>query len=254
MNLFGIVPLTISYIALLAIVISYPSYASNQYAQNKAFAVLYINLCLAVYFFSKPLLNGSVYLTIDPVVARNWNIAFLIIALSSAIEIFLVTTIPHLFYNSLLTSLANLLSSVSVMRFMGFGIINVVWSVIFTGTLCGYLLAQFFFADIKNQVAVCQRLSEFQKKRDYISYLKSEVDKYLKITVQAYLGLAASIGVSMTILFKAGAEAWTQFDYQVTAVLMVLAFLLVSVGALFAVAKPYLEITEDISSIYKNMY
>ena len=177
---------------------------------------------------------------------------FVVITVNLLIQYEIVSKITDLFYDCLLTSFVNLVACITIMFFVGFGIINVVWSIIFTGVVCGYLLANFFMYDIKDNVTIVHHIREFGKRKELIETIRKEADKYLKITVQAYLALAGSIGVSMSILFNKGAEAWKQTDYQSTAVVMVVAFSLVSIGALFAIVKPYLEVNIRFLNYRKN--
>jgi hypothetical protein len=130
---------------------------------------------------------------------------------------------------------------------VGFGIINITWSGIFTGSTAGYLVSIFLTHDVNRKMLAVNKLKNQKEKREVLDVLRKEADLYLKIVLQAFFALAASIGVSMTILFKQGEAAWKNIEYQISAAAMVTALVLVAFGMLFIFVRPYIEIIDEIS-------
>ena len=59
--------------------------------------------------------------------------------------------------------------------------------------------------------------------------------------LQTFLALGASIGVSMTILFKDGEAAWEKSSFLANAFSIVIAFAIIGFSLLVWVVKPYIE-------------
>jgi hypothetical protein len=146
------------------------------------------------------------------------------------------------FLSFLIPPAINLIFCVIAMFLTTFGIVNVVWSLIYTGCLCGYMLVLFFLNGTRNSILTIPMLVKFEHKAQFIENLRKDADKWMKIGVQSFLALGAALGVSMSILFKDGNAGLSNPDTQMTAAIMVTSFLWIVIGALFALVKPYLEI------------
>lgn len=107
--------------------------------------------------------------------------------------------------------------------------------------------------NIKDTIVLVSKLPDSPKKKHWMDTIKKDADKYLELSIEALLALGASLGVSMTIPFKNGDISWRDADAQMTAAMMVKALLLVSVGAVFVVGKPYIDIVSLITSIEREM-
>ncbi len=70
--------------------------------------------------------------------------------------------------------------------------------------------------------------------------------------LQTFLALAASLGVSMSILFKNGKMAWDNTDYLTSATLIIMNFGFISIGFLFWIIKPYIDTYSKIRYFYKD--
>lgn len=257
MIIIKVVPISLFLFTCISIVIIL-NFRKNKnvdiYFHNKIFTVIYLNLCIAVYFLLKPYFLSLFDQSVDYILIQSSSKVLVLLSVNIISLTIIITFIKNIFYSIVISSFIYLLFCVTLMIFVGFGVINVVWTLIFTGIFCGFLLAQYLFDDIKRQLNLIQKSSTYDKRKDYLESVRKEADKYLKIAVQAYLALAASIGVSMSILFKEGEIAWKKYDYQSAATIMVFAFLLVSAGALFIIAKPYLDITIKLSEIQRKLY
>jgi hypothetical protein len=133
--------------------------------------------------------------------------------------------------------------------FAGFGIIHVTWSLIFAGSIAGFMFVTAVFESLTPVIESAKRLDERQKD-ERLTYVREELNRFLKLATTAYTALAASIGVSMTILFREGALAWGDFETLVRALGMTLGFASVSLGLLLWVIKPYLDTFLDVRDLY----
>jgi len=133
------------------------------------------------------------------------------------------------------------------------GIINLVWCLIFSGAQGGYLLITNFLEDIRIGIEKIGKIKSRKKRLLFTEILQKEVDKYLKLSVQVFLALAASTGVSMTILLE-NDKRWGEADLQLAATKLVLGFLFVMIGLFFAVGKPYLDISNKISDLQISLF
>ncbi len=211
------------------------------------YGVLYTSVAMALYFSLRAIIRS-----LEPSAAQGQfvsQIQYLALAVTVGLVLQLMAYVAKwsIFNRMIWTAAVTLLTAVAAMVFVGFGIINITWSLIFCGTSAGLVLAAFFVHDVKSKVKNVSRLPNLEKRLELLQEVRKELDLYLKLVVQAFFALAASIGVSMTILFDGGSAAWSQLEYQVSASAMVLGLGLVTLGVLLVFARPYLEIVAEIS-------
>jgi hypothetical protein len=107
--------------------------------------------------------------------------------------------------------------------------------------------------EIKRSVNLVAVLRPDNIRTEWLTARRAEADKYLKIATDLWLALGGSLGVSMTILFgwskNSEKPPWSELEFQLTAALMVLAFLLTTVGLVGVVLKPYFTIAAKINEL-----
>ena len=79
------------------------------------------------------------------------------------------------------------------------------------------------------------------EKKEVLALVYEEMNRLLKIGIQGFLALAASVGVSMSILFGRGESAWNRFDNVWRGVTMAIGFGMVGLGVTIWIIKPYLD-------------
>lgn len=145
-----------------------------------------------------------------------------------------------LFSRPAVIAFVQLAALLSVLPKLGWGIINIVWFVIFSGALAAFLLVSELVDSIGGVVAAAVKSNDTILAQEVLKDIRKEFNGFMKTAAQAFFALGASLGVSMSILFKNGAESWRIPQYQVSAARMVVGFLLVALGLLIWVARPYL--------------
>ena len=141
----------------------------------------------------------------------------------------------------LFPSLINMIISIISLYFIGWGIINIVWFLIYSGALGGFIFTVSVFDSFRLLIESLDNSSDQKERKDILEIIREESNKYLKMGLQAFLALGASLGVSMSILFRSGKIAWDNSDYLASATLIVMNFGFISLGLLFWVVKPYID-------------
>lgn len=223
-------------------------------SKKYSYAIAYLGFCLSLFFNAKLIMeifDSGRFINLYN--ERLSNVLF-IVSINVLIQLLLILTLKKLFIRILLPAVINLISCFYLFYFVGFGIINVVWSVIFTGFTCGILLLIYLFNELYLLSELATHSPDKKSKIKICKDIKSELDKYLKLGAQAFFAIAASIGVSMSILFKDGIVSWQNKDFLFTAVLMVFGMVFLSLGLLIWIGKPYLDLFVKISAIKQELF
>lgn len=128
-----------------------------------------------------------------------------------------------------------------ILYYSGVGIINATWVVVLGGSHAGFLIASSLFRVLKPVVKATNRMRDDAERRERLTYIRDELNKLITLAMTAFTALAASVGVSMTIVYRAGNVNWNAAEIKTRALTMVLAFVLVSSGVLWFIVKPYLD-------------
>ncbi|MCK5136122.1 MAG: hypothetical protein KAR19_10085 [Bacteroidales bacterium] len=124
---------------------------------------------------------------------------------------------------------------------MKFSIISSVWFVVFTGAMIGLIFVTLINNTIKSVLKKVEILDSDEEKKEILESIKEDQNRFLRFGMQGILALAASIGISMSILFQGGAGKWEDQTVIICSMNMVLAFSLILFGFLAWIVKPYLR-------------
>jgi hypothetical protein len=251
------------YPAALAALVATSYLTRNHYRQHTGktaddptlnlYLCAYVNFALAVFFLAKPLYyaaSSGAWLLFN---SYNIQQSLVFLAGSLAVQCIIAVLSITPFTKFVAIPVINLLSCFFIVPLFGVAIVNVVWAFVFSGMLYGYLIASFFMLEIKRSVNLVAVLRPDDIRTEWLTARRAEADKYLKIATDLWLALGGSLGVSMTILFgwskNSEKPPWSELEFQLTAALMVLAFLLTTVGLIGVVLKPYFTIAAKINEL-----
>lgn len=212
------------------------------------YSIIYTLLILVLYSLYKELFYSLYNKDLTPKLWLKLSDTLVIAAVAGLLCFFIIIIFRKIFYISIIISFIIFISSVWIVSVFNAGIINLVWCLVFSGAQGGYLLITNFLEDIRIGIEKIGRIESRKKQLKFTKLLQKDADKYLKLSVQVFLALAASTGVSMTILLQDGSK-WGEIDLQLAATKIVLGFLFVMLGMFFSVGKPYLDISDKISKI-----
>ena len=222
------------------------------------YCAVFVCYGMLFHFAGKSIFNSVSTNNVVPVLSLRNDVLLLVITLNLVLQCIVVSKREISFATFFLPPAINLIACIAAMFATAFGIVNVVWSLIFTGCVCGYMLALFFMNEITNSMTLVQKIREFGQKTEYIGTLKKDADKWMRLGTQAFIALGGALGVSMSILFKDGVKegditGWSNPDTLMTAAIMVWSFLWVTIGGLFSLGKPYFDITIKLRNLQRDV-
>jgi hypothetical protein len=252
-----LVPDVVNFLLFLGVIaiIFFLGYRKSRNGNDKVHSLsiivlIFINVALAIHFTSKSFLNIVFLHSYDDSFFERYRTLFSLLTINISIQYLLIYWIKSGLSRFVVPMIINFILCFFMMYWTGYGIINIVWSIIYSGCLCGYLLCVYIMDDIQKLILEMNAVSGYERKKDFIELARKESDKFLKLGAQALFALGGSLGVSMSILFKDG---WANIDKQEEAAVMTISFLLVAIGVLFSLGKPYLEITSELSGLQHEM-
>lgn len=250
MNFSGYVGILIAYVTTFAVTVVL--YGDDQHRLNRRYVpvIAYVNGCIAV-FLHVPMIvslleRGTVTLP------HHLQISLLIISLNMLIQVTILRFFSGIFYLVFALGILHILASVGLLFFSGIGIIKFVWFFIFGGALCGYVLLIWFFSEL-HLVFDGHATGEVRRQKEIAEFVREESSKFMRLTIQGWLALAASIGISMSILFGEGQKSWDNPAFLQNAVSMVIAFGLVTIGVGVWLVKPYLDNYQKLNRLQQKL-
>jgi hypothetical protein len=242
-SLSGYLSLLISWCVLLLASFHWQPDSSRKTIRRQTNVLLYSNLSAFLFLLASPIL--SVILEGDP--SRRFfdlpfQTALSVLALTALVEWLTLRFIPlDLFGRTSVNGIIHFCGLAVALTFVGNGIINIVWFLVLTLAHAGYLLVSDLYATMSLVIEGAADCQDTELTREVLSDIRSEFNHFMKLAVQGLLALGASLGVSMTILFREGKVAWDSPEHQNNAARMVVGFAVVAVGLFFWVGRPYLQ-------------
>ena len=216
------------------------------------YVALYSVLSALFYFATRQLLSETNEIDPGLLLQPTFQVALAIQGASFLILSATMLWVDKTFNKILLGGVIYAAGLIWVLRYVGFGIINSVWVFIFAGAFSGFLLLSSLFHSLEEVMAQLDAVTDLEERRDILSLVRDEMNRFLKIGLQSFLALAASLGVSMSILFGGGAETWDQFDNFWRGVSMVAAISTIGLGLGVWVIRPYLESFVKVRYFYER--
>jgi hypothetical protein len=233
---FGIISLFVSYF-VIALALYFKGHKSIE--NDHIYIILYSNFAVIVYLLSRnivPIIIGGAY---HRFFYSNIQDAIATIGISQICQFICLLLINKSFNRVLVIILVQFASLFLIQIFIGFGIINLVWFFIFSASTGGLLTMNDIIRHIEFKIDnILQKNLPKEEIKDYYQ----DLGMYTKIVLQVFLALGASLGVSLSILFKDGNTIWDNNDYLSSAFSMVISFVLISLGLVMWILKPYLNI------------
>lgn len=183
----------------------------------------------------------------------DWDFQFALALISTGIviQVFALHAPKSLFSRMVVPAIINLAVWAFVYPLVGLGVINLVWMILLTAVQSALVVVVRVFDQLTGLLADIERHSDTHpKKLEFLVEIRNEANGLLKMGFTGFLALGASVGVSMSILFGAGEEAWNLVTNQINAARLVAGFSLITFGLGVWLAKPYMECTEAIRGLY----
>lgn len=185
-----------------------------------------------------------------PPLSGRFQTALLVTAMGTVLQAELLLRLPTVFYRMMVGAVAFVLTGFATLPFIGVGIINVVWITVLGGALAGYTLVNTLFTSLGQVLRAAEQKSGLDDRREVLGVVREEMNRFLKFGLQAFLALAASIGVSMSILFSGRDRAWMDAELMESGIQLVAGFAMVSLGLAIWLVKPYLDHFAKVRSYY----
>lgn len=216
------------------------------------FIVIYFNFAFFIfitvwYIHSKILTNKLIFYN------NGYQYSLLIISLILLLQFVLMVYSKELFYKMFFPALVNIFLAPLIFFFLKLSIITTVWILIFSISLVGLIYITAAFSSISNILSTSEEL-EYEKRFEALDMVKEDQNRLLKISLQAALALAASLGVSMSILFQGGALKWDDPTIVLSSMNMVIAFASIVIALIIWMFKPYLHNFILIRNFYEEYY
>jgi len=215
--------------------------------------VLYINLCVVLQLVVRRFLlgvdRGDFSILLDP----GFGKIYLTVAVSIVIQVLALAVARSLFQKIVLTSMVCFLGTLFFHFWIGFGIVNFVWSIILSSALGGFLFVSSIFEVLKELVAEVKTIDDEGVKLEVLKMAQEEISSLLESGLKVLLALGASIGVSMSILFKDGDAAWRDANFQATAVSITSGFGLLGLALVVWLVRPYILTYFDVRAHYRRV-
>lgn len=213
---------------------------------------LYNGLTLFVYLLSRELSNILESSSLDPLFSYELQIGFIFLSIGIVLEWLSLTKIKNTFYKLFIPTFLNALTSFVLLFYVGFGIINVVWFLIFTGIFAVYIFLSTVFHKFQEIIEQTKKIADRTKKKEILEDIRSDLNLYIKVVSQGILGLGAAIGVSMSILFRQGEAAWNDLINLSHAVSILIAYGAVGLGFMIWFLKPYMDSYADVRYYFEE--
>jgi len=242
----GYIGLILSFVTLWALARNRRR-ANDPLAETHIWIIAYFALSLAL-FYHGPQILGALF-SESPV--RNiLNLRFqgglLVLAMAAVVEAAIVVHTSDAYWRMLLPSLFVFGISPVLLYLVGAGIINLAWTTIFGGAQSALLMVTALFAGLEQGIARTRDLDDEKDRRALLDLIRQEMNGLLRMAFTAFLGLGASLGVSMTILFRDGETAWGNPTLLSLSFTMVLGFIAVCLGTMIWVIKPYVRLIGEV--------
>lgn len=203
--------------------------------------VLYIGLAMAVFFHVRRLDYVSQHgLDAGAFLNQRVQTALLIESISILLQYWILSRTKSLFFRMVNPAMIHVALGGWIVYAFGWGIINVTWFLIFGGALAGFILIASIFHGLNGVLETAVAVEDIEERRGLLDLVRDEMNRFLKMGLQAFLALAASIGVSMSILLRPE-NPWQRPDLLASATMLVVAFGLVGLGLAIWLLKPYLD-------------
>ncbi len=209
---------------------------------SKHFNQLIISIYFMVCIFLLTLIRKIVYIIMGNIQAIPF---VLITELYCLIVIFiLIEVLLSVFTkkNTLIFTIFSVILNTIVIFFdiylFSFGIINMVYYVIYSGSIFGFYLLEKYL-NIYENITEYKQLKKESKKR-FISFWNKQLDIFIVIIVDAFLGLSATIGVMMTILYNEF-DGFGNISIVSAVVVVIVGYIFIAIGILIWFIIPYIQ-------------
>jgi len=160
-----------------------------------------------------------------------------------AVIVLLLLRVSNKFILTLtIPAIVNFLLSMFFFSIYNFGIINFVWITIFSIFFAIYVYSTLTFNELNNIFLT--------KKPEAIEFVKEESTRNFRLGIQMLLALAASTGVSMSIVFRDGESSWHDDAILFDAIGMATGLVLMSIGMCIFLLLPYYILRQKIYNYY----
>jgi hypothetical protein len=224
---------------------------SQRLTRECVYLVGYTSFCIVAFLHVRQIYDATVS-GVQVLFAPPFQISLGIAALLVPLQYGALALLPSVFSRMVGLGILGTGASAAVYWLAGRGIINLVWLFVFSSALLGYYLHSALYAAESEVIRYVRQLTDRAERKEALGIVREELNKLLRLGVQAYLALGASVGVSMSILFNRGADAWRDTDFQINAGRLLIAFFLVTIGFLFWVLRPYLETYTSVRSYFEE--
>lgn len=221
--------------------------ANDVLADTHIWIIGYFALSLALFYHGPQilatLLNES---SVRAILSLRFQGGLLVLAMAAVVEAAIVVRTSDAYWRMLLPSLFLFGISPLLLYLVGAGIINFAWTTIFGGAQSALLLVTALFEGLEQGIALTKNFDDEKDRRALLDLIRYEMNGLLKMAFTAFLALGASLGVSMTILFRDGETAWGNLTLLGLSFTMVLGFIAVCLGTMIWVIKPYVRLIGDV--------
>jgi hypothetical protein len=142
----------------------------------------------------------------------------------------------------ILPAMIYFIASMMFFTINNFGIIYFVWFTIFSVALTAYLYSILTYSEL-------DKIFETKKKKA-IGFVKEESTRNFRLGIQGLLALAASTGVSMSIIFRDGEISWHDNAILYDAFGMAIGLVIVCIGLGLFLFVPHFNLREKLYQFY----
>ena len=237
---FGIIIQLITYITVIFFNIMKIK-RSNLFTYKCNNIIIYMTFCTSL-FITMWYIEPFFYETDELIYRENgYQYALVTLSIGLIFQILALSITKDIFYKMIIPALISLIFDYSIFFFLYFGIISSVWFLIFTMAMVGFIFQTFIFESIKIVLEKVKNIHTDNIKKETLESIKDDQNKFFRISIQILLALAASIGVSMSILFQGGSSKWDDNFYLFAAATMIFAYSMILFGFLIWIIKPFLS-------------
>lgn len=173
-------------------------------------------------------------------------------AASILAQVLLVLRVRPLFMKAIVAAAVSFTGQSLILAVNMFGMVYVVWFLIFSGCVAGLIMVSTLFDDLLGTVARANESSDFDVRKEILAFVRAELDRLLRVGAQTFLALGASVGVSMSILFRGGEPTWRNEVYLTRAATMIVGFGAVGLALAIWLFRPYLGSFARIRGSYES--